>query len=1394
MKFNGYKIRYNILIFVSILLFINKIEAQSLSFRNYLVKDGLSNNDVNCMLEDRKGFIWLGTEDGLNRFDGYNFHVYRNISDDSTSLSSNSIWTIFEDTEGYIWIGTKSGELNLYDPYKDSFTHWNINDDKFNENSITAISKDSRDDVWVGSYRNGLYKLNIKTGEIKNWNYDPLNNNSLSNNFITAIVSDETGNLWISTYNGLNKFNFKKSSSKFERIYLSRIIDNLRTELIWNLSFSEYDKNLLYICSSNGLIQYHFKSDKYEVFNFFDRQDLQFSNSISSVAEQIVNGEKILWIATYAGLLRKDISNARTKRFISAELNLNGLINNNINRILVDRSGVLWIAQEQGLSCITAKSSKFNNTLLSEKYSAIEQLKSKNIKSVCQTDDGRIWFGDVNGIYSFNPENGEYKITNVKIAANLNVWTLLPGNKNDIWIGTYGQGLKHLDISSGKIKDIKIESPTFKTSAFEYIKSLFLTEKNELWIGFWGGGIARLNTQNNSYKIWLNEPSNHNSLSYNDVWAIHQDRLGRMWVGTNGGGINLFSENDGGIFRRLDYKYGSIKKMSSLSINCIYEDEDPVKDESVLWFGTSEGLLKIRVSNNPSNDDISSLIKEVKLFTIKDGLADNSVKSIVSDEKGNLWFGTNSGLTFYDSQTKTFYNFDKSDGLTGNEINLNSVIRTKDDAILFGSTEGVNLFYPSRIKKSIYNPNVVFTGFQIFNEEVIPGKNAILNQNIIFTKKIELEHSQNVFSFQFSALDYNSLRTIKYAYMMEGFDKNWIESYRRFVTYTNLNPGSYKFKVRATNSDGKWSDKTASIDLIIAPPWWRTIWAYLAYLIIIAFGLYLIRRTEVNRTRLRNELRFREIEAEKLRDIEKIKSRFFANLSHEFRTPLLLIKGPVEQLENNPKTDSANQVQLIKRNAEKLQTLIDQLLELSQLESDAIPVRASKENIISAVRGIFYSFQSFANKKNIKIIFDSALSELMLWFDRDKLEKILNNLLSNAFKFTGENGKIELVIKLDYQSEEKNLIVIVKDSGIGIPSDKIDNIFKRFYQVDNASTRNYAGSGIGLSLVKELIDLHRWNITVSSEEGIGTEFRISIPTSDNYLDDDQKLDNGETISFAYKNNHAADLASDDIDKKDHTASSISDSNKPTILIVEDSEDVRLYLTDILKENYNLSIAENGENGLKMVMDISPDLIISDVMMPQMDGIEFCKRVKSNWQTSHIPVILLTAKASSESKIEGLETGADDYLTKPFSYKELSVRIKNLLDQRRILKEKFGKDINFRPENISNNSADREFMEKLLSVVNKNLSEPLFDSERFAEAVFLSRSQLHRKIQAITGQSTGEFIRTARLKRAAEMIIEKKFSVTQIAYEVGFNSPSHFTKAFKQFFGCLPSEFVNKSNS
>ncbi len=1394
------KLNFYIILFCAITGSFNY--SQNLLFKSVTVEDGLSSSDANCIIQDKLGFIWIGTDNGLNRFDGAHFKVYRNNQNNPNSISDNSIWSLFEDRSGNIWVGTKGGVLNKYIPALDKFERIRLNENIYTENSITSILEDSESLIWIGTYSQGLFRYDIKTGKIINWRYDPKNINGLSNNYISSLLQDEVGFIWISTYNGLNRLNPKNTSIGFDIFFSSESNQNsISNNLVWRISQSTVNKNLLWIGTANGLCTYELDKNKFSRIAIKPDYPLQFSNSFASVAEQNINGKDVLWAATYGGLFKLDLNSKQTEQFIYDKKNSSGLLGNQIDQLLLDRSGVLWIATEKGVNYHSLKTQKFNSVYLKNIGNPLfQELYGADIKSIVAFGKDEFYLAASEALFYLKINRDQTSIKKFEELNNLNLWSLEKGNKDDLWIGTYGNGLIHFNLKTQKKEFIKIESPTFKTSAINYIKALHLSKNGLLWIGFWGGGLASLNTQTSEYKFWIKKDNEKNSLSFNDVWALHEDRFGRLWIGTNGGGLNLFLPNKNGEFLSWKFEEQNNNSLVSNSILTITEISTSKENETELIIGTENGLSNVTVTNRSSN--IFDVTLNFNNYLDAKDLVNKSLGALLEDNNEYLWISGNTGIYRFNPKDNSHSNFGYADGIFSNIFNSNSFAKSENGLMIFGSAKGPVIFNPDEIKLSEYRPNIVFTDFKVFDSSIEPNEDASIKTNIALAKEIKLSYSENVFSFQFAALDFNSSKSIQYAYKMEGFDKNWnFIGNRKFATYTNLNSGTYKFKVKATNSDGVWNDNPIEILVIVNSPWWRTVWAYIAYLVLILTGLFFIRKVELNKTKLQNELRFREIEAEKLRDIEKIKSKFFANLSHEFRTPLMLIKGPVEQLLNGKNKNPAEQVRLIQRNSEKLQKLIDQLLELTQLESSAIPLRASEENLIVLLRGIVFSFTSLAEKKKITLNFKSNLDEIFIWVDKDKLEKILNNILSNAFKFTPENGTILVSVLKENENKNEFISISIKDSGIGIPKEKLENVFDRFFQVDDSSRKEYSGSGIGLSLVRELADLHRWNINVTSEIGVGTEFVIIIPAFEDYLDANQKITEENNSIKTIVNDEKKELVSDDINSKKISGLAINgfpESNlndkKKTILIVEDSVDVQIYLKEILKEEYNIIIAENGVKGLDSALQFLPDLIISDVMMPKMDGIEFCSHIKSDWQTSHIPVILLTAKASSENKIEGLETGADDYVTKPFSFRELSTRIKNLLDQREKLKQKFGKNVNYKPEDITPNKADQEFLQKATIIIEKNISEPEFGSDQFAQEMFLSRSQLHRKISAITGQSTGEFIRTIRLKKAAGLILEKQFSVTQIALEVGFYSPSHFTKAFKQLFGCLPSEFINRSNS
>ena len=1449
---------YFTLIFI-VILTNQSLFSQSINFNHLTVENGLSNNDVNTLIQDKYGFIWFGTDDGLNRYDGYSFKIFRHAPNDSNSISDNSIWALTEDKKGNIWVGTKAGILNKYDPTLEKFSHWKLESDFTAENSIKCIYEDRNGNIWIGSYKDGIYKFDQTTNKFDHWSASNSDPKSLSHNYVQSIVEDMEGNLLIGTYIGLNKFNPSFPENGFERFYHDAVNNNsISNNLIWALSNSQNDSGKIWIGTADHISIYKSGGSTFDRLRISNPNNLQYGTSGSTIIEQYDEDGKNIWVASYSGLIRINTLSSKTLRFLHDENNLQSLISNQINSIIKDRTGVLWIATENGISYSTPKSKMFNSITLGEgDFTTNLALKNKNITAISKSKNNDILIGTSEGLYSINYINSSPKLKRFTEFNDFHIWSLASSEANNIWIGTYGKGLKKYNSETKNIINWDIDNPKARTYSIYYNKTLLSDSKDNIWVGYWGVGASRINTRTGESDIWLYEKNNPKSLSHNDVWVIKEDRFGRVWLGTVGGGLNLFEDKDGGIFHYWLHNGESQNSLSSNNIYSIHEWKNTSgshENETVIWLGTSNGLNKFIVNNNKGRSNCYDIDIKIESYTVKDGLPDNSVNSILEDGNGNLWLGTGSGISFFEVEKSTFTNFSSADGINGTLMNYESAIMLEDGLALFGSTKGINIFDPKKIKQSEFKPNVVFTDFQIFNKTVRIEKDSPLKESIINAKQIILAYEQNVFSIEFAALDYNSSKAIQYAYKMEGFDEEWIKSgTRRFVTYTNLDAGEYTFKVKSTNADGKWNDEYSAVKIIMSQPWWKSSWAYLSYTIMIIIGLFGIRRFEQNRTKLRTELKMREIEADKISELEDLKSRFFANLSHEFRTPLMLIKGPLEQLKLNGKNEKFSEnIELIERNSDHLKVLIDQLLELSQLEKAIIPIKAKRVNIIPFLKGLSASFNSIADQKNIKLKLECNSESIFAWIDNDKLEKVINNLLSNAVKFTESEGIVNVDIKQVLIKEKQFAQIIVADNGISIPEDKLEKIFDRFYQVDDSTQRSYGGSGIGLALVKEFIDLHKWEISVKSEKGKGTEFTLNIPLWDDYLDENQKLTSEELSNSDYLNseksknktkitdedrkknkkkikiknesekeieskneikiknekenesknkikkaiekeieNENKDIETDELWTNDtEDGKNLISKTKPSILIVDDSKDVRKYLSNLLESDYLIFEAEDGVKGIESAKEIIPDLIISDVMMPSMDGLEFCQKIKSEWQTSDIPVILLTAKASFENKIEGLEIGADDYLTKPFEQRELFTRIKNLLEQRNRLRSKYSQNIDVLSGTENLNTADDEFIKKTLELVEKNLDKSNFGTEQLAKELFVSRTQLHRKMLEITGKAPGEFVRMIKFKHAAQLIIEKRLSITQIAFEIGFSSPAQFTRAFSKQFNCLPSEYLS----
>jgi len=832
------KIKPPILFLLLIALSLEYAFGQDVLFKSLTVKNGLSNSYVNCMLQDRTGFIWFGTDDGLNRYDGYNVKVFRNIPGDSSSLSDNIIWAIFEDKEGYLWIGTKGGILDRYSPYTDEFKHCYLDSTETEGANITFITEDSNNFLWLGTYRNGVYRFDPSQNNLTQWVNTSEEQLMLSSNFIMSILEDNYSTVWVSTYYGLNKFNPDSDKRPFE------ITENpLFNEPLWYLGKSSFYKNSIWIGKLNGLINFNPQTQKCNQIDLPESFDLQYGNSVSSVVEENFAEEKILWVGTYGGLVRLNLTTAFNERFVLNKSKPSGMLSNQVNDLLIDRSGVVWVATDNGLIYYSRKMAKFNFPV-GQNISSLNypEIKNGNVRSVVQSQNNSFWFGTEKGLFGLNINNGKSSLLRNSKLEELNVWSMNVGNSDNLWIGTYGQGLKELDLKTNHIKSWKVENPDFYPSPYYYVKAILQDNKGMVWVGFWGGGLARMNPSTGEIKYWRHQPEIEGSLSYNDIWALHQDKKGRIWVGTNGGGLNLFNEKKNN-FTTWKNNTSAESVLSSNSIYTFHEssDEKDSAKKTVLWIGTSSGLNKFVIYENQQGISDSGLTIENTVYSVEKGLPDNSIESILEDETGNLWIGTSSGISQFNIETESFTNFNAADGLNRGASNSNAAITSNDGIMFFGSTAGINVFDPKRVLQSNYSPPVVITDFQIFNQPEDDG-NSPLNESITYAKNINLNYNQNDFSFQFASLDYNAPEDIQYAYMLEGFDEEWIYcGTRRFITYTNLDAGKYLFRVKATNSDGVWNEGGTSLAIVINPPFYMTWWAYSIYAVlfitVLMFGM-----------------------------------------------------------------------------------------------------------------------------------------------------------------------------------------------------------------------------------------------------------------------------------------------------------------------------------------------------------------------------------------------------------------------------------------------------------------------------------------------------------------------------------------------------------------------------
>jgi ligand-binding sensor domain-containing protein/signal transduction histidine kinase/DNA-binding response OmpR family regulator len=1378
--------RFGILVFILSYLSINLVVSQNpgrYKFQKISVEKGLSHSVITAITQDKLGFMWFATQDGLNRYDGYNFVNFYNQKNNPYSLSNNFIQSLLCDNDNEIWIATLDG-LCKFDYSSERFT--NFYNDPSNQNSISGneincLALATNGNIWIGTSNQGVNYYNKKTKTFSRYQH-------LASNNITAILEDKDSILWIGTYDvGLECVDLKTNKHYYYKASPGNY-SSLQTNYIRCIAQDSLGN--VWIGTNKGLARFLKKNNTFQVFIFDPQNPGSINGNI--VRSIMCDSNKNLWVGTEeSGLNILNISNIDKNpdsyfQHIRMSENEMGLSIRTVNTLFLDRDKNIWIGTYSGginfISSLTEKFLKYQHNPYDN-----STINYPKVWGLCEDKTGNIWVGtDGAGLDRLNPETNTIKhFTHSKSDASTisdnAILCAFRDHNNSLWFGTYAGGLNRYIENTGKFKNYRPENADNSSIPVNDVRVIYEDKNNTLWIGTNGGGLCKYNSTNDNFSI-LN--TSNCKISSDDIRALLDDGKGNLYIGTYRKGLDVYNLKTGS-FKNYQHDKANGK---SLSDNYIYSLAIDKKNR--IWIGTGNGLSLF--------DEQSDTFKN---YDEQDGLVNNFIHAIIPDKNDDLWISTDKGISKFITKENKFQNYDFYDGLQKGEFNDGSTLMDHRGRIWFGGINGLTSFLPDNVYKSKFQPEVVLTGFLLFNSPIkantSENHDSPLPSSISTAKKINLNHKQSVFTLDYVALNYSFPEKTQYSYRMMGYETEWNEAgTRRTATYRDLPAGSYFFQVKATNQDGLWSEKTSEVEIIIKPPFWKTWWAYLIYLSFLFSVLYLIYNYYRQQSALKRKLLLEQISHQKDVELNKERFRFFTNISHEFRTPLTLILGPVEELLDKEGQQSAlgRKLTLVYRNAHKLFDLINMLLDFRKVESGNMELKVSRGNIVRFSRDILYTFQSLAHHKGIILKLNSSSENIEAWFDREKFEIIYNNLLSNALKFTPKGGKITVGIT-ERQSQLLNvntdvIAITITDTGIGIAEKHIDHIFDSYYSL--AHSKGIKGTGIGLALTKSLVEMHNGKIIAESIEKQGSSFIIEIQKGNSQFSSYQVSENpvnAKEIQISSKLDLAVPLQ-----EKVTTEVTIDPEqlvDKKIMLIVEDDEDVRSYIVESFTGKYEILQAVNGIEGFNIACKHVPDIIISDIMMPEMDGIEFCQKIKKNLATCHVPIIILTALSSITHKKEGIETGADLYITKPFSIDLLATMIENLFATRKQLKEYYTRTMLFQTEVDQKETPDDKFMKMLVDLVEKNIIEPDFDVFKLANELNMSRSVLYRKVKALTDLSIIEFIRTVKLNKAAQMLKTGSYRVSDVAFEVGFNDLKYFRQCFKEQFSVSPSDLIRK---
>ncbi len=1331
------------------------------------ISEELVNNEVTSIIQDKNGFMWFGTRGGLQRFDGYEMKLLKNDFGKGSNLLSQSIEVLQSGKQSNIWIGTKSGGLSGYDLKTGIISNYpnnNPSNTGFNADYILSILDTDSEKLFIGTWK-GFQYLNKKTGEYKILN-------SVWKTF--DVLPDGNDGYWLATNSGLKHIN-----------------QNLTTTASYN----------------------------------FGIRDINITSIVNDKANNC------LWLGTWnEGLFRFNLSTKEFKNYRNQKNNAASLSSNNTYRIFLDSKGTLWVGTwGGGLSRFDRTTERFEKIHLN--IPGLFTNDNQIILTIQEDPSGLLWIGtDGTGVFKFDLKqkkfsNIGYENSRSPLLGSTHVISVYVDPFNKLWLGTKGGGIQystdwktftHINIDANEVNN---------PSALPYVSRSFLQDGNYLWVGTNRGLIRIYNSALKPRVADIFEPNQLNPtfISVRKATQIAKDSSGRIWIGTQENGLSYisgFDKKNQPVFKNYQPAYGVKGALQNERVSCLLVDS-----KKRLWIGTYKGLHLYQPStdkfqvfiqseeskNSISNNTILCMAEDkfgniwagtqyglnkisgydgsklnVTGYTTKEGLPSDYIHAVIPDDTGNIWASTNKGIVRFNQRNNSFAVFDKRDAVQSNVFSENAWCKDKNGQLFFGGLEGLTYFRPDSIRINQFHPPVYFTNLTINNESYEFGKqkevSSVLNRPFYETESITLNYKENIFSIEFAALDYHAPDKNEYMYMLVGFNKEWVYTgNKRMVSFTNLKPGTYNLKVKATNSDKILNPVPHELKIIILPPPWKTWWAYTVYVLIFIFLLWLTRHLGLRQVALKNQLVFTKMARQQENKLADFKERLFTNISHEFRTPLTLILGPLEDLLQRKKAEATveKSLRLIQKQSKRLLRMVNQLLDYQKSEAGSLKLMLQPGELVSFCSDIFSLFKDEADRRDMKYTFHTQEKFISFVFDSNKLEIIVFNVLANAFKFTpdGETIRMEICRHADKSCEIK-----IIDTGKGIPEGERDKIFDRFYRGKENDITAVSGTGIGLSFVKELIELHGGTITTQGNEVKGTIVIITLPYTDfteKYTAVAEHLRLNQQLN---ETNLNAKVMSEVNEQQN------PEMEQPIILVVEDEADIQQYVYEILSPSFKVITASNGKAGLAKALEIIPDLIVSDIMMPEMDGIELCRSLKSHKDTSHIPVILLTALSDMAHHVQGIQEGADVYLPKPFNSQLLLVHIHNLINSRNKLKELYAKRILLGTGSFEIKTYEEEFLFKLMKLVEENISNSDFSNDDLANLMFMSRSTFYRKLKTVTGMSGNEFIRTSRLNYASKLLQSGNYSITEAAYEAGFNDIKYFRKRFQDQFGVSPSEY------